>query len=434
MYTVRDPEREPKCRVKATFMSGKRKLLGCLALALSGMAAAQDFSLKNGDTVVFYGDSITDQRLYTTFAETYVLTRFPALRVNFVHSGWGGDWVGGGAGGPIDLRLRRDVIAYRPTVMTIMLGMNDGRYRAFDDAIFHEYASGYEKIIRDMKAALPDVRITAIEPSPYDDATRPPTFAGGYNAVLVRYSQFLKDLAGREHLAVADLNTPVVAMLEKAHAQSAALSEKILPDRVHPGPGGHLIMAEALLKSWNAPALVSDITIDAQSRTAAKSENADVTAVDNTNGLRWQERERALPMPIEWKDDVVALAVRSSDLLAALDQQRLRVTGLASGNYTLKIDGEAVGAFTAEQLGQGINLAEYATPMARQAADVHKLTLEHNAIHFARWRVVQVPLDGQGFALTSAETSLDSLEEQIVAAQRIAAQPKLHQYEVVRVQ
>jgi len=407
-------------------MSSKCKLLSCLVLALSSTAAAQDFSLKNGDTVVFYGDSITDQRLYTTFAETYVLTRFPALRVNFVHSGWGGDRVSGGGGGPIDVRLRRDVIAYRPTVMTIMLGMNDGRYRAFDEAIFREYSSGYEKIIRDIKAALPDVRITAIEPSPYDDATRPPTFAGGYNAVLVRYSQFVKDLAEREHLAVADLNAPVVAMLEKAHAQNAALSEKIIPDRVHPGPGGHLIMAGALLKSWNAPALVSDVTIDAQSHTAARSENAEVSAVDNANGLRWQGRERALPMPIEWKDDVVALAVRSSDFLTALDQQRLRVTGLASGNYTLKIDGETVGAFTADQFGQGINLAEYPT------AEVHKLTLQHNSIHFARWRMVQVPLDGQGFALTSAETSLDSLEEQILAAQRIAAQPKVHQYEVVR--
>jgi len=223
-------------------------------------------------------------------------------------------------------------------------------------------------------------------------------------------------------------------MLEKAHAQNAALSEKIIPDRVHPGPGGHLIMAEALLKSWNAPALVSDVTIDAQTRTAARSENAEVTAVDNTNGLRWQERERALPMPVEWKDDVVALAVRSSDFLAALDHERLRVSGLASGNYTLKIDGETVSAFTAGQLGEGINLAEYATPMAKQAAEVHKLTLEHNSIHFARWRMVQVPLDGQGFALAPAETSLDSLEEQIVAAQRIAAQPKVHQYEVVRAQ
>src|SRR5881409_1242586 len=109
----------------------------------AGLSFADDsFYLKNGDTVVFYGDSITDQRLYTTFAETYVVTRFPKLNVSFVHSGWGGDRVTGGGGGPIDLRLRRDVFAYKPTVMTIMLGMNDGSYRAFEEKIFDTYATG----------------------------------------------------------------------------------------------------------------------------------------------------------------------------------------------------------------------------------------------------------------------------------------------------
>jgi lysophospholipase L1-like esterase len=169
-------------------MTGIFSVLPTLALAVSALGA-EPFALNNGDTVVFYGDSITDQRLYTTFAESYVVTRFPRLRVKFVHSGWGGDRVSGGGGGPIDVRLRRDVIAYRPGVVTIMLGMNDGRYRAFDDAIFHDYASGYEKIVRDLKTALPNLRITAIAPSPYDDLTRPPTFEGGYNAVLVRYGQ-----------------------------------------------------------------------------------------------------------------------------------------------------------------------------------------------------------------------------------------------------
>ncbi len=112
-----------------------RALLALCALPFATpLRAADGFYLKNGDTVVFYGDSITDQRLYTTFVETYVVTRFPELRVRFVHSGWGGDRVGGGGGGPVDLRLRRDVVAYRPTVMTIMLGMNDGHYRAYDQA------------------------------------------------------------------------------------------------------------------------------------------------------------------------------------------------------------------------------------------------------------------------------------------------------------
>ena len=49
-----------------------------------------------------------------------------------MHSGVGGDRVTGGGAGPIDVRLPRDVVAYKPTVMTIMLGMNDGSYRAFD--------------------------------------------------------------------------------------------------------------------------------------------------------------------------------------------------------------------------------------------------------------------------------------------------------------
>src|SRR4051812_1015068 len=96
--------------------------LGILILAAAGLAGAQDnFGLREGDRVVFYGDSITDQRLYTTFTETFVVTRFPKLNVSFVHSGWGGDRVTGGAGGPVDVRLWRDVLPYNPTVVTIML-------------------------------------------------------------------------------------------------------------------------------------------------------------------------------------------------------------------------------------------------------------------------------------------------------------------------
>src|SRR6266699_6012968 len=132
-------------------------------LMLTALAAhAQSFALKDGDRVVFYGDSITDQRLYTTLTETYVVTRFPKLNVQFVHSGWGGDRVTGGGGGPIDVRLQRDVLAYQPTVMTIMLGMNDGSYRAFDEAIFDRYGKGYQHIIDSVKEALPGIRITVI--------------------------------------------------------------------------------------------------------------------------------------------------------------------------------------------------------------------------------------------------------------------------------
>ncbi len=175
-------------------------VLACLLLVCSVLAAQDRFYLKDGDRVVFYGDSITDQRLYTTFVESYVITRFPGLNVSFVHSGWGGDRVTGGAGGKVDVRLERDVIAYKPTVVTVMLGMNDGRYKAFDEETFETYRDGCEGIVKKLKAALPGLRITLIQPSPYDDVTREPLFDGGYNAVLLRYAGFLKELARKEGL------------------------------------------------------------------------------------------------------------------------------------------------------------------------------------------------------------------------------------------
>src|SRR6266566_3527308 len=400
----------------------------CLVAFVALQARAQTFALKDGDRVVFYGDSITDQRLYTTFTETYVVTRFPKLDVSFVHSGWGGDRVTGGGGGPIDLRLRRDVFAYKPTMLTIMLGMNDGSYRAFDEKIFDAYAKGYQNIIDSVKETLPGLRITVIQPSPFDDVTQAPRFEGGYNAVLVRYSQFVKELAEREKLSVADLNSPVVAALEKAKATDAELAKKIIPDRVHPGPGGHLLMAAELLKSWNAPATVSSVAIDASAKKVTDTRGTRISDLKAGEALAWTQLDEALPMPVDLNDPIVALAVKSSDFLQALNRQTLKVTGLTAPSYNLKIDGDEMGSFGKEQLAEGINLASLPTPMAKQAAEVHKLTLQHNNAHFQRWRQIQVPLAESKSANVqkAVKDLMDALDEEeagVVKQQRAAAQP-----------
>src|SRR4051812_18492505 len=84
-----------------------------LLLLAAGIAYADDFFLKDKDVVVFYGDSITAQRLYTSYVESWVVARYPERDVRFVHSGWGGDTVRGGGGGGIEKRLERDVIAWK---------------------------------------------------------------------------------------------------------------------------------------------------------------------------------------------------------------------------------------------------------------------------------------------------------------------------------
>jgi lysophospholipase L1-like esterase len=393
---------------------------------------AQDrFYLKDGDRVVFYGDSITEQRLYTTFTETYVLTRFPQLKVGFVHSGVGGDRVTGGWAGDIDLRLNRDVFAYKPTVMTIMLGMNDGGYRALDEGLFNTYKKGYQHILESVKSRFPTIRLTLIQPSPYDDVTRPPEFEGGYNSVLVHYGRFVKELAEREKQKIADLNTSVVAALEKAKESDAALAKNVIEDRVHPGTAGQLLMAAALLKAWNGPSVVTAVEIDAAQKKVGQQKNTEVTGLLGSENFEWSQRDKALPMPLDLKDEVMRLAIRSSDFVETLDRQTLKVTGLKAFQYQLEIDGMNLGRFTKDQLAAGINLAELPTPMLKQALEVHELTLKHNSIHGARTQELQVGLAKMSVPhLQAALDALEGLERELVAHQRAAAQPRIRHYKL----
>jgi lysophospholipase L1-like esterase len=417
----------------------RRILCALIALASAATAFGADFFLKSGDRVVFYGDSITDQRLYTVLTETYALTRYPKLNATFIHSGWGGDRVTGGGGGPIDVRLERDVLAYKPTVMTIMLGMNDGHYQPPDPEKDKTYYAGYEHIIDTMRKSDPGVRITVIQPSPYDDVTRPPLFPGGYNGVLVNYSRWLADYAKQNNLTVADFNAPMVAMLEKANAADPAAAQKILPDRVHPAISGHLIMAEQLIKAWNGRPVVASVSIDASAAPPKlqSTEYAKVSDLKGGNGISWTEMDEALPLPFaQWTQGnagaLMALAIRSSGVTEALNQEPLKVSGLKEGNYTLQIDGKPVGTFSAADLAKGINLAALDTPMAQQAAEVHTLTVAHTTIHNDRWRNIQVPLAKYNLPQAKpAMDQLDSLETALIAKQRETAQPRAHTFQLI---
>lgn len=402
-------------------------------MAITVPASAQ-FALHNGDRVVFYGDSITDQRLYTLYTEAYIRTRFPNLDVTFVHSGWGGDTVYGGGGGDIDTRLNRDVFPYKPTMVTIMLGMNDAGYRPLDEGLFDRYRKGYTHIVDRLTKEAPGVRLTLIEPSPFDDVTRPVSFPGGYNAVLLKYSDFVSELARQNRARVSDFNAPVVQMLTAANAKDPAAAQKIIQDRVHPGDAGHLVMAEALLRTWNAPSIVTDVSVDVSGRATAK--NTVITGLRTSAGdATWTQKDDGLPFPLNLEDPLTKLVIDSSDFMQMLDRQPLKVTGLASGNYVVTIDEKAIGTFTAQQLNDGVDLASLSTPMRDQAMRVLQLVRERGEVHNQRWRSIQThwALGPEKAASKEKEEVLkafDRYDAALDAEVRRAAQPVPHQYAV----
>jgi lysophospholipase L1-like esterase len=99
-------------------------------------SAMNEFILKKNDCVVFLGDSITEQQLYSNYVETYLALRYPELNLSFFNAGWGGDTVPGGLA-----RLERDVLALKPTVVTICYGMNDGAYCPASEEIRRDHCT-----------------------------------------------------------------------------------------------------------------------------------------------------------------------------------------------------------------------------------------------------------------------------------------------------
>lgn len=242
-------------------------LLSLVSPALSASPTAQSpsFFLHNGDTVVFYGDSITEQQMYARDIETFTLARYPKLHVKFINSGWGGDTVWGGSGGGIELRLQRDVLNYKPSVVTIFLGMNDARYSPFDAQRMQDYGAALTHIIDELQQKLPGVRLTLLTPSMFDYAAkdRPAPPANGkfsfgnpapdYNQTLIRYGDLVKRIGAVRHIPIVDLNAPMVVATEAARRTDPKFA--LSSDGVHPNEVGHLIMAAAVLKTWHAAPL-----------------------------------------------------------------------------------------------------------------------------------------------------------------------------------
>lgn len=403
-------------------------IFACALPASSQAGTHSAFALHDGDRVVFYGDSITAQRLYTRFAEDIVVTRYPSLRISFFNAGASGDTVDGGHSGDMETRIKRDVLPLRPTVVTIMLGMNDGRYTAEYDSNFKVYAAGYRKLIAQLQADIPGVRLFLIAPSPYDEVAHGPAIEG-YDSVMVRYGQFVAALGKEKDIPVIDFNQPMTAAEQRGLEIDKALAGSLQPDRIHPSPAGHWILAVALAQGWDVDPLVSSLTIDAQFAKSGDAHNANVTSLAvSRQGISWTELEQALPLPLELNDATTQFLLQASDM-AALDREILRVTGLTDATYTLLVDGKKIGLFSREELDAGVNLALFQTPMEEQAKSIDWTADDRAKLSGTRFALLSAKQPDP--ALEQALAALDRLDNRMIDEEYKSAQSNPHHFELV---
>ena len=386
--------------------------------AASTAADGADFALRDGDRVLFYGDSITEQRLYTTYVEHYVLTHYSDRSITFINTGWGGDQVTRnecepchGVGGLA--RIKRDLVDHKPTVVTLLFGMNDGRYYDFDEPTMKVYVDGLTAIIREIKTRT-HARVYVMTPSVYD-GTRHTSWSHTtrYNDVLDRYSEAAKQIAAREQLPVIDLHTVTTEALMLA--KRADPTYTFLNDGVHPEADGQLVMAAEILRAWGAPANGLDLTVSA--------------AIDNP--VRFPEGQShtfAVTAPLAWPQPEPSEKLRAVwPAILRLGSVRLHLTGLVAGSYKISVDGGEPVEFTAETLANGIELNHLSKKSQEDSRTAAELVRKRADWFYTRWRQIQVPYANYRSA-SAAISGLDSLIAEMAERTRAISGP--HKYEI----
>jgi lysophospholipase L1-like esterase len=389
-------------------------------LASPALARADDFFFKDGDRVVMMGDSITEQHLYSNYVEMWTVTRFPAWSITFRNAGIGGDRSTGG-----NSRFKRDVLAYKPTALTVDFGMNDGNYRAFDEPGFKTYMGGLQGIANQAKAA--GIRVAWVTPQPLDTADQGETALTGYNLTLEKYSAGVGSIAEKNGGLFVDQFHPYLTTLDKARAAAPKYNRITGGDAVHPGPAGQSLMAYAILKGLHFPTQVSSVEIDVAANDSARTTNCKVTeVVCKGDSVRFQREDAALPF---FPEEAKAI-LKWAPILEELNAYALKVHHLKSGKYQIRLGDKKVAEYSAEELAKGVNLAEAALsagPVAEQVKAVKAAIEAKNRFHHDRifrgvvLASVAIP-DWLGIKLTAAEVEA---KRRAAYEERMAKMPEL---------
>lgn len=205
--------------------------------------------LKQGDVVLFQGDSITDAgrnrevgsdlgRGYAYLTAALFGAKYPEKQVQFLNRGISGNRVVN-----LQERWQADCLDLKPTWVSIYIGINDTwrRYDRQDETSAEKFESGYRDILNRTKGSL-DAKLVLIEPfvvpHPEDRKT--------WREDLDPKIQVVRELA-REYGA---LLVPLDGLF--AAASMRAEPKYWAPDGVHPSPAGHALIAEAWLKAVEA--------------------------------------------------------------------------------------------------------------------------------------------------------------------------------------
>jgi lysophospholipase L1-like esterase len=236
---------------------------------------------KQGDRVVFTGNSITDGGHYHSYIWLYYITHFPNRRITVYNAGIGGD-----VSRQMQERLDGDVFAHKPTVMTLTFGMNDTGYQNLkgakaDSAYAAKVAESLKnfRLIEEKLVQHPEIRKVMIGSSPYDETSKIKTTPLiGKNAAMLKIASDQRATAAKHHWEFVDFNKPMIDInLQQQKTDSMFTLQG--SDRIHPTNDAQMVMAYLFLKAQGLNSTkVAQMSINVSQKSVISAQNCDINS------------------------------------------------------------------------------------------------------------------------------------------------------------
>ncbi|MEM1295623.1 MAG: SGNH/GDSL hydrolase family protein, partial [Verrucomicrobiota bacterium] len=387
--------------------------------------------------IIFLGDSITHQCLYTQYLENFFLTRYPDRRIQFHNAGVSGDNVGN-----VLVRFEDDVAAYDPDYVLILLGMNDGQYEDFNAETFSTYQKGMGELLDYIQRL--DAKPILLSPTMFDHATaerrvndpdwrfRSKEFSPNYNALMAFFGGWGLEEAGRRRIPFVNLWAPLnTHTIAQRHAQPEFT---MIDDAIHPQASGQFVMAFEILSQLGVrEKSVSGITVTNRGtkwigrgveNLSATKDGAEIRFSFTARSLPWVIPEDEATINLKWQlPSDGRMGYRITKAGHKLSADRLKVAGLKPGTYEVLIYGQAVGKWSHIALGTKIEIQENErTPQYQQALQVALLNQKRNDQYVRPLRDVWGRIKGYHRKIAAGETELVSkLDEAKAEAESLSA-------------
>jgi len=336
-----------------------RFLPGLLAAALlirsALLVSAAEPIIPSRARVAVVGDSITQQQLYSRYLEMYLTVCEPQLEAEVFQFGWGGERASG-----FLARMDESLKYFKPNVVTLCYGMNDGQYRPYDSTIGEDYRKPMATIVSKLKAA--GVECVVGGPGAVDTTfyTRAGATSEVYNQNLRQLSRIAAGIAFSNQLPHAEVHALMMDVMARAKDAYGSNYDVCGRDGVHPNPNGHLIMAQAFLKSMRFDGDLGRIVLDFNGPSSAVGGHVLKSFLQGKAEIESHRYPFCFPFPTNTPTCVSSI-LPFLTFCDDLNRLTLVVKHAPSGRMKVTWGGHSK-VFDKSELEHGVNLAEEYIP------------------------------------------------------------------------